>query len=114
MRPAERDVPVGNMKIHTVQAIRKIVFYVATVLGVFVFAVTTSLAPSCSPSHELVEWIGIVFIVFCILGRTWSSLYIGGRKIEEFVQSGPYSVMRNPLYLFSCIGAIGVGMQAGT
>lgn len=102
------------MKIHTVQAIRKIVFYISAVLGVFIFAVTTSLAPSGSPSHEMIEWIGIVLIVCCILGRTWSSLYIGGRKIEEFVQTGPYSVMRNPLYFFSCLGAVGVGMQAGT
>ncbi len=114
MRPAEQDVPAAKMKIHTVQAIRKIVFYVAAALGVFVFAVSSSLAPSGSTSHELIEWIGIVLIVVCILGRTWSSLYIGGRKIEEFVQTGPYSVMRNPLYFFSCIGAVGVGMQVGT
>jgi protein-S-isoprenylcysteine O-methyltransferase Ste14 len=115
MRPAEQDVPAsGNMKIHTVQAIRKIVFYIAAVVGVFVFAVTSSLQPSGSTSHELIEWIGIVLIVCCILGRTWSSLYIGGRKIEEFVQTGPYSVMRNPLYFFSCLGAVGVGMQVGS
>jgi protein-S-isoprenylcysteine O-methyltransferase Ste14 len=102
------------MKIHTVQAVRKIVFYVAAALGIFVFAVTASVAPSGSTMHELIEWIGIVLIVACILGRTWSSLYIGGRKIEEFVQTGPYSVMRNPLYFFSCLGAVGVGMQVGT
>ncbi len=114
MRPAEENAPTGPMKIHTVQAIRKVVFYIAALIGGFVFAVTTSVAPSGSMTHEMVEWLGIVLIVVCIIGRTWSSLYIGGRKIEEFVQTGPYSVMRNPLYFFSCLGAVGVGMQVGS
>lgn len=102
------------MKIHTVQAVRKIVLYAIVSVGVFVFAVTTSVHPSGGTVHEMIEWIGIVLIVLCILGRTWSSLYIGGRKIEEFVQTGPYSVMRNPLYFFSFLGAAGVGMQVGS
>jgi protein-S-isoprenylcysteine O-methyltransferase Ste14 len=102
------------MKIHTVQAIRKIVLYAAAAAGVFVFAVTTSVHPSGETVHEMIEWLGIVLIVLCILGRTWSSLYIGGRKIEEFVRTGPYSIMRNPLYFFSFLGAAGVGMQAGS
>ena len=102
------------MKIHQVQAIRKIVLYLAVAAGVFVFAVTSSVVPSGQTLHELIEWIGIVLIVACILGRTWASLYIGGRKIEEFVQTGPYSVMRNPLYFFSVLGAAGVGMQVGS
>jgi Phospholipid methyltransferase len=55
-----------------------------------------------------------VAIVICILGRTWASLYIGGRKIEQFVTEGPYSVMRNPLYFFSIIGTAGAGAQLGS
>ncbi|MGV3633542.1 MAG: methyltransferase family protein [Pseudorhodoplanes sp.] len=102
------------MKIHTVQAIRKIVLYATVAIGVFVFAVTTSIYPSGEALHEMIEWLGIVLIVVCILGRTWSSLYIGGRKIEEFVRTGPYSVMRNPLYFFSFLGAAGIGMQVGS
>lgn len=102
------------MKIHTVQAVRKIVLYAVAAVGVFVFAVTASIYPSGETLHEMIEWLGIVLIVACILGRTWSSLYIGGRKIEEFVQTGPYSVMRNPLYFFSFLGAAGVGMQVGS
>jgi protein-S-isoprenylcysteine O-methyltransferase Ste14 len=102
------------MKIHTVQTIRKIVLYAIVTVGVFIFAVTTSIHPYAETVHEMIEWFGIVLIVVCILGRTWSSLYIGGRKIEEFVQTGPYSVMRNPLYFFSFVGAAGVGMQVGS
>ena len=102
------------MKIHTVQTIRKIVLYALVALGVFIFAVTTSVHPSGGTVHEMIEWAGIVLIVICILGRTWASLYIGGRKIEEFVQIGPYSVTRNPLYFFSFLGAAGVGAQTGS
>jgi protein-S-isoprenylcysteine O-methyltransferase Ste14 len=102
------------MKIHTVQTIRKIVLYAAVAVGIFVFAITTSVHASDGTMHEIIEWIGIVLIVVCILGRTWASLYIGGRKIEELVQTGPYSVMRNPLYFFSFLGAAGVGMQVGS
>lgn len=102
------------MKIHTVQTIRKIVLYALVALGVFIFAVTRSVHPAGGGMHETIEWGGIVLIVICILGRTWASLYIGGRKIEEFVQTGPYSVTRNPLYFFSFLGAAGVGAQVGS
>ena len=64
--------------------------------------------------HEGIEWLGVVLIVVCILGRTWSTLYIGGRKNAELVTYGPYSICRNPLYTFSIIGAIGVGAQFGS
>lgn len=102
------------MKIHTVQIVRKIVLAVGIVIGIFIFAVTDSKHVIGSIMHEIIEWIGFVLITICILGRTWSSLYIGGRKIDELVTVGPYSVMRNPLYFFSILGAIGVGTQSGS
>ncbi|MGE0845198.1 MAG: isoprenylcysteine carboxylmethyltransferase family protein [Flavobacteriaceae bacterium] len=64
--------------------------------------------------HEAVEMVGLALIALCIIGRTWSSMYIGGRKIETIVAEGPYSVVRNPLYVFSIIGAVGIGMQLGS
>jgi protein-S-isoprenylcysteine O-methyltransferase Ste14 len=102
------------MQIHTVQSIRKAVLLAGIIAGIVLFSVTTSIYPSGGTTHELIEWVGIVFIVTCILGRTWAALYIGGRKIEEFVQTGPYSVTRNPLYLFSFFGAAGIGAQFGS
>jgi protein-S-isoprenylcysteine O-methyltransferase Ste14 len=61
-----------------------------------------------------VKWSGIILMSICIVGRTWSSLYIGGRKNLEVIDIGPYSMMRNPLYFFSIIGAIGAGSQSGS
>lgn len=65
-------------------------------------------------AHEIIEYAGIALIVVCILGRTWSSMYIGGRKLKGIVTDGPYSIVRNPLYVFSVVGAAGVGMQLGS
>jgi protein-S-isoprenylcysteine O-methyltransferase Ste14 len=64
--------------------------------------------------HEWIEVIGLVLIGTAIVGRTWCTLYIGGRKAREIVASGPYSISRNPLYVFSFIGIAGVGAQAGS
>ncbi len=64
--------------------------------------------------HESIEQVGMLLIIAAILGRAWCALYIGGRKSNELVADGPYSVSRNPLYLFSMIGVIGVGAQAGS
>lgn len=67
-----------------------------------------------SPLYGVIETLGAVLIVACIFGRTWCSLYIGGRKKRELVMSGPYSMSRNPLYVFTLIGAFGAGAQSGS
>ena len=97
--------------IASVQLARKLGLLVtlSTFLALFIFG-----GPRWSYAvHEAMRWIGAGLIFICIAGRTWCSLYIGGRKISELVTTGPYSVSRNPLYVFSIIGATGVGAQFG-
>lgn len=96
------------------QVARKAFLAAAVVLGIGFLLVGDSRWDETNVLHEGIEWVGIGLIVLCILGRTWCSLYIGGRKNRELTQSGPYSVSRNPLYLFSIIGAVGVGAQVGS
>ncbi|RCS22304.1 isoprenylcysteine carboxylmethyltransferase family protein [Phyllobacterium salinisoli] len=64
--------------------------------------------------HEYIEAVGLSFIVLAIVGRMWCTLYIGGRKSAEIVRDGPYSVSRNPLYVFSTLGAAGIGALTGS
>src|ERR1700694_4620271 len=94
-----------------IQTVRKAVLFVAVLLAIGLVVVADSRWPGGHPLHESIEWIGISCIVFAIVGRTWSSLYIGGRKTRTLVSVGPYSVSRNPLYVFSIIGGVGVGAQ---
>ncbi|MEO7454222.1 MAG: isoprenylcysteine carboxylmethyltransferase family protein [Fimbriimonadales bacterium] len=72
------------------------------------------LAEENSLIEETIEYVGLGLIIAAIFGRTWCTLYIGGRKKSEIVDSGPYSFSRNPLYVFSVLGALGIGMSSGS
>ncbi|MEO3997118.1 isoprenylcysteine carboxylmethyltransferase family protein [Mesorhizobium sp. CAU 1732] len=71
-------------------------------------------APQGSELHEFVEAVGLGLIGVAIVGRLWCTVYIGGRKAAEIVDRGPYSISRNPLYVFSTLAAAGVGAQTGS
>jgi protein-S-isoprenylcysteine O-methyltransferase Ste14 len=105
---------VGRAGAGPSQALRKVVIVVSVLFAVVFLIVAASQWEDGSAMHEGIEWAGIGLIVICILGRTWSTLFIGGRKNSALTTDGPYSVSRNPLYLFSIIGAAGVGAQFGS
>lgn len=105
--------PTANFDLQRVQLIRK------WAVGLSLIA-ATGLAFISSTQwgegefHEGLESFGLGAVVLSIVGRAWCSLYIGGRKKAEIVDTGPYSISRNPLYVFSYIGAFGVGAQTGS
>lgn len=63
--------------------------------------------------EEVFEWLGYPFLLAGVLGRMVASMYIGGRKSATVIATGPYSVVRNPLYVCSLSGVIGVGLVTG-
>lgn len=95
------------------QAWRRFWLFVAILI---VGALTTTVAPAWQ--HPAMPWVmkfaGLGFIWVAIIGRLWSILYIGGHKSRNVIMTGPYSCMRNPLYFFSTVGALGVGLLTGS
>ena len=109
-----RDETSPAIELSIVQILRKRLLIWTTIAIGAGLAVVSSTWPDGQPVREFIEWTGIVLIVVCILGRTWCSCYISGRKDVALVTVSPYSVCRNPLYVFSVLGAIGVGAQFGS
>lgn len=63
---------------------------------------------------EILEVAGLALVITAVLGRFWSILYIGGHKNQTVMQDGPYSICRHPLYLFSTLGVLGLGLMLGS
>lgn len=70
-------------------------------------------AISVTAAHA-VSVFGIVLAMTGAIGRLWCSGYISGNKNRRLVTDGPYSLCRNPLYFFSFVGAVGVGLTTET
>jgi protein-S-isoprenylcysteine O-methyltransferase Ste14 len=58
---------------------------------------------------ELSEMLGFALLAAAALWRIWCALFIAGSKNSELAVSGPYSIVRNPLYLGNLAGALGFG-----
>lgn len=112
----ETKVPTDNQieGLGGYQYMRRIVLAVliAVLFAALLFGQSTF--PPDTPMHESIEMFGVLLIFLGVVGRLWSTLYIGGRKSAEVVTGGPYSITRNPLYLFSTVAAAGVGAQIGS
>ena len=65
-------------------------------------------------AHEYLEFVGFCLVILCVAGRAWSILYVGAHKNRRLVMAGPYSMTRNPLYVFSTVGAAGIGLIFGS
>lgn len=87
----------------------------AGVTGVFVLVVAVT-----RPAFEETSWgtllriIALLCLYVAIVGRAWCSLYIGHPETPKVVARGPYSVSRNPVFLFTLLGAFGLGALTGS
>ncbi len=103
----------GSFDLQKTQKVRKAVL-AACLLGVVGLSLFTATWWGDGTFHEGLEATGLAAMVVALIGRAWCSLYIGGRKKAEIVSTGPYSISRNPLYVFSYLAAFGVGAQTGS
>ena len=59
---------------------------------------------------ESMYFMGVFCVIFSVLGRCWSIMHIGTYKNVMLIQTGPYSICRHPLYLFSIVAALGFAL----
>ncbi|WP_437186551.1 methyltransferase family protein [Planctomicrobium sp. SH668] len=71
---------------------------------------TSPLWPEYSWPHRTMDWAGHILVPLGVSIRVFASLYVGGRKNDELVTWGPFSIVRNPLYVGSFIAAVGLAL----
>ena len=91
---------------------RRAMTVVFGVLVVILFLFTQSASLQGDGVRLVCYSLGLLLVVAAVLGRLWSGVYIEGRKNRELIREGPYSVTRNPLYLFSFLGVFGLGLAS--
>jgi len=90
-----------------VERFRRRISLLAGVLFLLLITFTTT-PHEATPLFEAFIIPGFLLVATGVIGRLWCTTYIGGLKNKELVTDGPYSLWRNPLYVFSFIGLIGV------
>src|SRR3982750_4045757 len=77
-------------------------------------AATAVVGPRDIPAgwHYLAGTAGFMCVAIACLGRIWRSLFIAGHKDEVLVTTGPYAACRHPLYSFSLLAALGLGLTS--
>ena len=90
-------------------ATHRIAWSRALVIGLLVFVVLKSPPAGAHWVAKLSEMLGFALLAAATLGRIWCHLFIAGTKNGELSTAGPYSVVRNPLYLGNLLGIVGFG-----
>jgi protein-S-isoprenylcysteine O-methyltransferase Ste14 len=83
------------------------VFYLALASAAAVAGQPYSLNPIL---NQTIDGVSVLLVFSACLGRIWCSAFIGGYKSTALITEGPYSVARHPLYSFSWLGALGLGL----
>lgn len=96
-----------------VERYRKFISWPPAVL-IAVLAICSASRWEASHIDALLFAAGCILVGISAVGRLWCTLYIAGMKTKTLVTEGPYSLCRNPLYFFSMLGMLGVGLVTKT
>jgi protein-S-isoprenylcysteine O-methyltransferase Ste14 len=91
---------------------RRRIFWSRVALGLAVVYVLLVPPPS-QPGQVLLEsaeMLGFFLLAIAALGRLWCLAFIAGAKNEVLITEGPYSIVRNPLYVCNFLGVLGLGL----
>jgi protein-S-isoprenylcysteine O-methyltransferase Ste14 len=62
--------------------------------------------------EELVDVVAWAMVATGVALRLWATAFIGGQKNRQLVTTGPYRVVRHPLYLGSALALFGIVLMA--
>lgn len=118
----DRADPIGNATtldatwehLARAQVRRRRALGVLAVIAVCLLPWLSSAWPETGWVNEGLEWVGLALLILAIFGRCACMLYLGGRKGADLVAEGPYSISRNPLYVFSILAVFGMGLQTAS
>jgi protein-S-isoprenylcysteine O-methyltransferase Ste14 len=100
------------------QTFRKLRIKITQTIGYLLIAAIFLSTSAWENAHpfigSLLFFFGVILLAIASFGRIWCSLYIGGFKTNSLISGGPYSLCRNPLYFFSFLGGIGIGLATET
>lgn len=113
-QPADASMDVVWARLAHAQVLRRHTLTGLGILAVVVLPWVGSAWPDSSWVNQGLEWLGLALIFVALLGRCACMLYLGGRKGADLVAEGPYSVSRNPLYVFSILAVLGIGLQTAS
>ena len=105
---------ISKAELSRMQHRRRMMVAGLAVLSLIPIAISAPLFPRYSLLGVLIFVGALVCLSAAVVIRVWSVLHVGGRKGRELVTSGPYALVRNPLYVGTLFGAFGVGLAFGS
>ena len=83
---------------------------VAVLAGVLVLVAVADRRWAQGLTGQFLQLAGFACIACAALGRVWTSVFSAGSKDRRVVRTGPYSLVRHPLYALSLLAMLGVGL----
>ena len=105
---------VNRLEMRKFQRRRRLVVGILMILFLVPLALVGPYFPRRSFAGVLIHAAALGCLSAAVLIRVWSAVHVGGRKQLELVESGPYALARNPLYVGTLFGALGAGLAFGS
>lgn len=77
-------------------------------VGIFVMVIEDHSWLHRLGDDEVLAVIGWILVAAGIVVRHWAALYLAGHKNRQLVTSGPYALVRNPLYAGNLVATAGL------
>lgn len=92
----------------------RLIFGRVLALTILVWAVISVQPDYDATATHRISFGVITLLMVCVaaFGRVWATFFLGGNKNTYLIKEGPFSVCRNPLYLFTSFGAFGIGLES--